>query len=51
MTTNNFTDKELVEYRKANYWRGFWTCIILVIFPLSIAFVVFCNSLIKLTLN
>lgn len=41
-------DEEEVKLRKYNYWRGFRACLILVVLPLGIAFVVFCNSLIKL---
>lgn len=33
---------------KQNYWRGFRACVILVIVPMLVAFVVFCNALINL---
>lgn len=40
--------QEIVIYSKRNYWRGFRACLLFVVLPLGIAFVVFCNSLIKL---
>lgn len=48
MITYHLTDKELIEFRKKNYWRGFIVGASLVFIILSVAFVVFCNSLINL---
>jgi len=40
--------KEFQIYRKKNYWRGFYFCLLLIVLPLGIAFIIFCDSLIKL---
>lgn len=36
-----------IETRKANYWRGFRACLVLVVAPLVIFLVLFCNYIIN----
>jgi hypothetical protein len=48
MVKNTFTDNELIAFRKASYMRGFIIGAVLVSIIGSVAFVVFCNSLINL---
>ena len=40
-------ESEAVATRKANYWRGFKACLVLVVLPIGVLFVVFCNTLIN----
>lgn len=34
------------ELEKANYWRGFRACLILIVLPLGVLFVIFCKAII-----
>lgn len=38
----------LRQIQKRNYWRGFRACMILVVVPGVIAFILFCDAIIKL---
>jgi len=42
------TSKEIREKEIASYWRGFNACIVFIVIPFGIAFVLFCNSLVTL---
>lgn len=41
-------DQQIAD-RKANYWRGFRACLLLIVAPGTIAFIIFCYKLIAIT--
>lgn len=43
-----FSERELVKYRKANYWRGFIACLIAVVLPTLLFFTHIINKLLDL---
>lgn len=44
-------NEKLEEYRKANFWRGFRACLILVVAPIVLGLVVLANIFINNNLN
>lgn len=45
--TNELINEQPLTRReeKSNYWRGFRACLILIVLPLAILFVIFCDRL------
>jgi hypothetical protein len=43
----NLSDRELKEYRKNNYWRGFFVCSAFVLLPVITIFMVVINNILK----
>lgn len=46
-TNQVFNNDNQIQHRKANYWRGFRACLILVVAPILITYIVFCNYIIN----
>ena len=40
MTNNTFTDKELVQYRKYHFKRGFKICLLVVVLPIVVTIII-----------
>ncbi len=40
-------EEKEIKFRKANYWRGFRACLILVVFPIVLGLVVLANIFIN----
>lgn len=48
MNYTMINEKELKKVRVSAYKRGFLACLVFVVIPSAIAFIIFCNALINL---